>query len=240
MSDLRTVQSLDDYPIEIQEEFLKSQIKDHCKESLFHLAKNILGYKDLTIQTHGPITRILESESKKKLIVVPRGCFKSTICSIAYPFWLLIKDPNHRILLDSELYSNSSRFLREISAHMQSKQITDLFGEFRSPESIWRDGEVVIKQRTKVFKEPSILCSGVDANKTGMHFDTIIADDLSSLNNSMTDDQCERVFNHYRLYVSLLEPGGTIVVVGTRYSQRDLIGYILSEITNDKRPGLIY
>jgi len=214
--------------------------RERYRSDLFNLATGPLGYEQMTEYTHGPICDALMGPSKKKLIVVPRGTFKSTICSVSYPIWLLINDPNCRILLDSELYTNSSRFLREICGHLESKIMIDLFGQFRGPESLWREGEIVIKQRTKIYKEPSILCSGISAQKTGMHFSHIIADDLSSIDNCMSAERAETVFSHYKLYISLLDPGGTLVVVGTRYSARDIIGYILdTEIAPEEKKSLI-
>ena len=209
------------------------------RENLFLLAKHGLKYQDLSINTHEPITNILQSESKKKLIVVPRGCFKSTICSISYPIWLLLNDPNHRILLDSELFTNSSKFLREIKGHLTSKHMTDLFGEFQTSHN-WNDSEITIKQRTKIYKESSITCSGIGAQKTSQHYSIIIADDMNSLSNSMSPELREKVVNHFRLYISLLEPGGTIVVVATRYAAGDIVGHILDQINGDNDKGLVY
>lgn len=219
---------------EQQKQALQDLIVSHYKDSLFALANKGLNYQQMTEGTHKPICDMLQSPTKKKLLVVPRGCFKSTICSISFPIWLLINDPNHRILLDSEIFTNSSRFLREIKGHLESKKMVNLFGQFRS-DSTWNDTEIIIKQRTKIYKEGSITCSGVAANKTGQHYSVIIADDLSSLDNSMSQDQRDKVIEHYRLYISLLDPGGTLVVVGTRYSHGDIIGHILD---NEVNPGL--
>jgi len=228
-----------EHDLRLERAALTEHLREQYKQSLYFFTKQGLGYHDLQPATHKPICKVLEGPCKKKLIVVPRGCFKSTICSIAYPIWLLIKDPNHRILLDSELFTNSSRLLREIKGHVQEKHLTELYGNWEGP--VWNDGEIIIKQRTKVYKESSITCSGVEANKTGQHYSVIIADDLSSLDNSMTKEQREKVYNHYRLYISLLDPGGTLVVVGTRYSQGDIIGFILdNEVDVEKKKGLIY
>ena len=209
------------------------------RSKLYVLAKQGLEYKDLTKYTHQPIVDILESKTKKKLIVVPRGTFKSTLCSISYPIWLLINDPNHRILLDSELYTNSSKFLREIKGHLQSQHMTNLFGDFKN-DSNWNESEITIRQRTKIYKESSITCSGIGAQKTSQHYSVIIADDMNSPDNSMNPELREKVINHFRLYVSLLEPNGTLVVVGTRYAMGDLIGHILDGINLDKDKGLVY
>lgn len=183
---------------------------------------------------------MLTSESKRKLLVIPRGCFKSTIASISYPIWLLINNPDLRILIDSELYSNSSKFLREIKGHLDGQHMVELFGSFRN-QTNWNESEITINQRTKVYKESSITCSGIGAQKTSQHYDIIIADDMNSPDNSLTEDAREKVIDHYRLYISLLEPGGTIVIIGTRYSRGDLIGHVLdNEIDFDMKKNLIY
>lgn len=140
-----------------------------------------------------------------------------------------------RILIDSELYTNSKNFLREIKAHLRSSKMVEYFGEFQG-DLVWQEGECSIKQRTKHFKEASITCGGVETEKTGQHFDLIIFDDMNSNNNSKTEEGRLKVIDHYKLSSSILEPNGTMVVIGTRYADNDLIGWILKqEIYYDSR-----
>lgn len=207
-----------------------SDLKDVEREcylsSLYAFAKYGLGYKDLTKGTHYPIAEALQSDTTRKLICVPRGCFKSSISSVAYPIWLLEKNPNLRILIDSELYTNSKNFLREIKAHYESNQkFIEVFGNRRGP--LWNEGEIVVSTRTKALKEPSIACSGIGAGKTSQHYDVIIGDDLSSYQNTRNPELAQKTIDHYRLYTSLLDPGGTKVIIGTRYSEIDIIGFVI-------------
>lgn len=212
-------------------------LKSVYESDLFLFSKYILNYPDLSWDTHGGICKALEADEPKKLIVVPRGCLKSTVASIAYPIWLLCKNPNLRILIDSELYKNARTFLREIRAQMQgNKQLIELWGKFESATN-WTESEIIIRQRTKALKEASITCSGIDAEKTSQHYDVIIADDLNGPSNSNTEDGRQKVVDHYRLFTSLLEPGGTIVVIGTRYHQADLIGFILENELGKRSDG---
>ena len=195
-------------------------------DDLFLFAKYCLKYKDLTTGTHLPIARALQADTHYKLICVPRGTFKSSISSVAFPIWLLEHNPNLRILLDSELYKNSKNFLREIKGHYEhNEEFKRLFGDRRGV--LWGESEITVSTRTKHLKEPSIACSGIGAGKTSQHYDVIIADDLSSYLNCRNPDVASKTIDHYRLYTSLLDPGGTVVVIGTRYSEIDIIGFII-------------
>ena len=52
-------------------------------------AKYALGFKDINRRTHGEAIACLESAGDRKIIVLPRGKFKSTLCDVAYPMWRL-------------------------------------------------------------------------------------------------------------------------------------------------------
>lgn len=198
-----------------------------AQSSLFILASVFLGYKDVTPTTHRQIIEALESPITRKLICVPRGSLKSSLGCVAYPIWRLLKDPNKRILIDSELYTNSTTFLREIRAHLQNPILTSVFGEFKT--KVWNESEIIISQRTHPYKEASITVGGVGTTKVGQHFDEIIGDDYNSPQNSKTPEMAQKVIDHYKYNLSILEPEGTYTIIGTRYSENDLIGYVLRE-----------
>lgn len=206
-------------------EAYKLAIQEHCKRSLYVTCRFLLGYNDVEPETHGDMIRALVSPTERKLLVMPRGTLKSSIGVVGYAIWRLLRNPNERILIDSEVYSNSKNFLREIRAHLESNKLTHIFGEFKSDN--WNEGEITIKQRTIPKKEASITCGGIGTVKVGQHYDVVIQDDLNSQNNSGTTEGREKVIRHYQMNQAILDPGGTIVVIGTRYSTDDVIGHIL-------------
>lgn len=204
------------------------------RSSLYATAKFLLHMNEVNPHTHKEMIHALEDNTPRKLLVMPRGTFKTSLGSVAYPIWLLINNPNIRIMLDSELYTNSKNRLREIKQHIQSELFVKCFGDWRT--SVWNESEIVIKPRTRIVKEASLTCSGIGAGKTGEHYDVIIADDLNSAKNSSTSEGCEKVLTHYRLYTSILDPGGIIVVIGTRYSAGDVIQAIVdNELTDEQK-----
>jgi hypothetical protein len=206
-------------------------MQQSCRKSLYALSKGVLDFEDVNKKTHGKIIELLENDSRRKLICVPRGCLKSSLACVAYPIWLLLNNPDLRILIDSELYTNSSTFLREIKTHVESNVFVNLFGKWKS--NVWNESEIIIKPRQKTLKEASITCGGIGTTKVGQHFDVIIADDMNSPQNTSTIEQARKVIDHYKYSTSILEPTGTYLVIGTRYSQNDLIGHIIeNEQTN--------
>lgn len=231
----RVVSHLAKLPISERYAAILEAKREIYRSSLFATAKYLLGYHAMVPHAHGKLIQALESDSRRKLIVMPRGTFKTSITSVAWPIWLLMRNPNLRILLDSELYTNSKNILREIKARLASPAFIETFGNWRG--EVWNEGELVINQRTEVRKEASLTCSGIGAQKTGQHYDVIVADDLNSPKNSNTPEGCERVHMHYRYYQSLLEPEGMIAIVGTRYAATDIIGIVLRDelgITNEQ------
>lgn len=216
-------------PIEAEKEILRNKLK-----SDLYLLCHYLGYNDIEWSVHGEIITALQASTKRKIICVPRGTFKSSIAAIVYPIFLLINDPNLRILIDSELYSNSITYLRSIKLHLASEEMVKVFGNFKT-DLVWREDAITIAQRTSKVKEPSISCGGIGTTKVGQHYDVIIGDDYNSPNNTASRDRSQKVIDHYRYNLAILDPDAEYVIIGTRYGEHDLIGWILNEVLGLKK-----
>lgn len=219
------LQGLEEYPELAQAEALKQVAIDIYKNDLYSFSKYITDYNEMDKDVHLPVCQALSTSTTRKLIVLPRGTFKSSVANTAYCAWRIVRDPNIRILIDSEVYSNSKNFLRELKAKLDSRKFTDLFGTHRG--DTWNEGEIIVSTRTRAFREATVTCGGVETTKVGQHYDLIIFDDLNSKNNSDTQEGRQKVIDHYRMNEAILEPNGTMVVIGTRYAEDDLIGWII-------------
>jgi len=207
--------------------------QNRCFIDFFYFAKEFLGYKDLEWGVHGQFINVFESKAPRKLVVMPRGTFKSTLGSVAYPIWRLLRDPNLTVLLDSELYSNSKNFIREIKGHLQSEKMSALFGTMVGAK--WDEGEIILKTRTANRKEASITAGGLGTTRVGQHYDLIIGDDYNSPQNSETPEKCQKVIDHVRYNLNILNPGGEYLIIGTRYAERDVIGFFLGDILGERK-----
>ena len=107
--------------------------------------------------------------------------------------------------------------------------------EFR--EDIWNDDSIVISRRNKPLKEPSITCAGVGRSMTGAHYDFIIADDLVTDTNVTTQEQRDKVYSYITDLLPILEPGGTLVLVFTRWHPDDAYGRLIRLDEERERQG---
>lgn len=176
-----------------------------------------------------------ELEKKFRLLLMPRGSFKSTETTISFTCQLLLISPDYRILIDSETFDKSRAFLSEIRGHLESndkyrilyKALHGVYPDEQAKSEKWSDTELNVAGRRRRAKEPTISCSGVGVTKVGMHYDVILSDDLHSEKNVTTKDIIQSVIDHYKLNLSLLEPDGFMVVIGTRWDYLDTYQYII-------------
>ncbi len=169
------------------------------------------------------------------LYLLPRGTFKSSVITIAHSIQRSLNDQDCRILIDSETFSKSKAFLAEIKGHYETnsklreiyKTLFGVYPDAMKKKTAWSDSHLNLAARKRPRKEPSFSCSGVDASKTGMHYDLIVMDDLHSEKNVTTKEQIDNVIQHYKLALSLLDPGCPLIVIGTRWHYADLYQYIL-------------
>ena len=206
------------------------QIKKKALKDLYFFDKNVLGYEDMTRSCHGELCDfVMKAPKQKKLILMPRNSFKSSVVTVGRTLHKLVNDPNHRVLIISETFNQAKTFLREVKNHIE-KNVTfrAIFGDLKPPDknAIWRQTELEIATKTK-GKESSVVAVGVGQEQTGMHYPTIICDDILSGKTINTPEQIQKTLDFYRLILSVLSPGGELIIIGTRWSYADLYGHVI-------------
>jgi len=204
--------------------------------SLYQFCERILGYDRLSPEVHGPLCAFLEDENcKRKLILMPRYTFKSSIVSIAYPLWRLARNTNDHVLLDSKVVTLARRNLYALKRIMQSEKFVKYFGYWRSKDRYgkrWGRETVDIAPRDDDSRgDPSLQAFGLDQSNVGFHFKRIVCDDLHDEKNTRSEDQIDWVKHHMSLLESIVDPDGEIVIIGTRWADSDLYGAIIDSTT---------
>jgi len=203
---------------------------------LFYFDKYILGYKEMEEDVHMDMCKFIDElylpEGQDdfkpfKMILLPRGGFKTSAVTIGYSIQQIVLNPNIRILVANENFNNSKRFATEIKGHLESNELfRESYGNYVGSGD-WREDYFTVSKRTINKKEPTVSCAGIDVVKVGMHYDLIIADDLVSQNNITTKEQMDKVIEFYKLALSLLEPKGKFILIGTRWHFNDLYNHVI-------------
>ena len=189
--------------------------------------------KDWQDGLHDELAAYLDTPAKQKLVLMPRGHLKSSIVTVGKSIQWLLRDSNTRILITNAVWDQSREFLRQISDYLTvSSQLPTIFGQFRHKDLTWTRSEITIAQKNDPTKRgPSIRTAGLESILTGSHCDKIIHDDLVELNNVQTRDQIKKVIQFHDASLDLLDPGGEMVDIGTRWAEDDLYGLLLTDRT---------
>lgn len=198
------------------------------RNSLFFFSKAIIGYRDLTENCHGPLCEYLDrNPSRFRLVLMPRGHFKTTIGTICRPMQMLCRNSEQRILIANEGATNAERFLGLIQSHAEQNRVfRALYSDLIPPDFRkvrWNKSEAEFN-REGSYAEPSIDTIGMTGAFTSRHYTHIIYDDPISLeavkSPSVMQDTIVRCHQALSLFVNPDKNGFDLI--GTRWALADL------------------
>lgn len=160
-------------------------------------------------------------ENDSIFIESARGHFKSRSIAVIYSLYLLVKEPNSRIVLASETISQTQKWVKEIQSNIEAPSSPYSYLKPEKPK-VWNKTEMVVN-RDMSSGDPSITASGVGKAILSSRADYLIIDDICSKKNSRTPVQRKKVIDWYReTAVPILMPGGTTIIIGTPKHEEDL------------------
>lgn len=174
---------------------------------------------------HDELARFLKRPSQRKLILFPRNHLKSSIVTKAWTIQQVLANHDLRVLIASDTWDNASKFLKSIQKFLVQSLLSVFYGPFVSDH--WTKDECTIRQRKQILDAPTWATTGIEKEQTSQHYDLIILDDLVARDNCGTKELRDKVKQYYRDALDWLEPGGRIVVIGTRWHQDDLYGQLV-------------
>lgn len=176
-----------------------------------------------------------QNENSSGLILAFRGSGKTTISTISRIIFLILRNPNLRILLSSKTTDNAILFLKEIKYHFkENERFKSVFGNLIGDR--WLDNDITIKGRTLPHKEGTVSIAGTEGTVTGRHFDYIFCDDICDENNCHTQLLRQRTSQWYNTtLMPTLMPKGNIYVIGTRYHPQDIYASLLNISFKEKQ-----
>tara|TARA_R100001377_G_C3193911_1_gene111724 strand:+ start:159 stop:1616 length:1458 start_codon:yes stop_codon:yes gene_type:complete len=181
---------------------------------------------------HKKISTLFEKLSvtpgSRIIVNMPPRHTKSEFASYLLPAWLIGKNPKLKIIQTTHTAELAVRFGRKVRNLMELQIYKDIFPDVE----LRIDSKAAGRWETAQGGE--YYAAGVGGAITGRGADLLIIDDPHSEQDALSETAME---NAYEWYTSgprqRLQPGGSIVVVMTRWSLKDLTGKLLKAQGSD-------
>lgn len=230
-------------PVVLLDINLKKQLL--CQMSLFQHVRVGMGY-DYVPEDMKNLCNWVQSQWNPKqprrrnaLVQVMRDSFKSTTITQSYPSWVLSQNPNLSILIVSKIHNNAQNFTDAQRKRWESEDFENIFGKWKHFNNKWDAGRINIHTRTKHRKEPSLMCAGIGTTLTSLHFDIIIADDITGMEDMYSNADREASWRFYKSLFDLLDKKhGLLIVVGTCWHENDVLMRIRKQNRNKVKDGV--
>ena len=165
---------------------------------------------------------IATGKIKRLIINMPPRHTKSEFGSYLLPAWMVGRNPKLKIIQSTNTTELSVRFGRKAKSLMDSPEYKQVFKTRLNPDS-----QAAGKWETEQGGE--YYAAGVGSAITGRGADLLIIDDPHTEQDAMNNQALDRTYEWYTSGPrQRLQPGGSIVVIMTRWNQKDLTGRLLS------------
>jgi phage terminase large subunit-like protein len=186
-------------------------------------------------------------DKKERLLLVPRGGFKSSIDMADCVQWIICF-PEITILVLTGVLKLANDFVGEIKGHFTLEEggTTDIFGKKQLRPRRMNDGTLSLFQVLfpehcipadegksseyqtpavgMVEKEPTVFAASIEQNLAGWHVCIQKLDDVVTEENSQTVDRMKNINKKVSIDRAILHPFGFYDKIGTWYDSEDTYG----------------
>jgi len=224
--------NLEKLPADVRKEFMKLAIRlgEKKKESQIHsdfLTFVKYMWPEFIEGSHHKIisekfNKLATGEIKRLIINMPPRHTKSEFASTLLPAWMIGKHPDLKIIQSTHTTELAVRFGRKAKNIIDSEEYKKIF-----KTTLREDSKAAGRWETNSKGE--YFAAGVGGAITGRGADLLIIDDPHSEQDALNAQALERAYEWYTSGPrQRLQPGGRIVLVMTRWNQKDLTGKLLN------------
>ena len=233
-------------PSETTVDETRETLRRQSKDSLYFFATAVLNWSKVRKNPHLELCNFIQQvppkfpeRKRRKLLLIPRDTYKSTIGSKSFPLWVLIQDDfcgtpgrEHRILLWSHSSENSKKQIKSIRQQIERNQVL----AWAFPELIpdlskttWTDSNLLFP-REGTYGEDTIEAAGIDTHLVSRHYTLQIKDDLEDKASHESPSVRQKVKESYRAAEALFVDEQTAydLLIGTRWGHDDVYADIVA------------
>ena len=210
----------------------------NARASLYFFTTAVMAFDKVQPNPHRELCSFIQDTAKRrKVALVPRDCYKSTIGSKSLPLWILVQEDfcgmpglEHRILLGSFSSENAKKQIKAIRHSIERNTMLQwLFPEIMPDfnNTTWTDSNLLFP-RKGVYGEDTIEAAGVDTHLVSRHYTVQIKDDLEDEKAMMSPTIRRKVYDWYKSAEALFVDEQTAfdLLIGTRWGIDDLYSQI--------------
>lgn len=169
------------------------------------------------------LEKVARGELKRLIINMPPRHSKSEFASYLMPAWFLGRNPKLKIIQATHNTELAVRFGRKVRDLIADPQYKDIFPATNLKE----DNKSAGKWQTD--KGGEYFAAGVGAAVTGRGADLFVIDDPHSEQDAMSEGAFDQAYEWYTSGPrQRLQPGGSIIIVMTRWGKKDLTGRLIA------------
>jgi len=168
------------------------------------------------------LNRVTEGKNKRLMLFLPPRHGKSEMVTVRFPAWMLEKDPTRRFIVGSYNQTLANKFSRKTRRIAIERGVQ--LAQDRTAVDDW-----------ETTQGGGLRSIGVGGGITGHGANLIIIDDpVKNREEAGSQVYRDKVYDWYTddLYTRL-EPGGSIILIMTRWHEDDLAGRILNSEDGD-------
>ena len=168
--------------------------------------------------------RAIEQKSGRLMIFMPPGSAKSTYGSVIVPSYCMGKYEGHSVICVSYGSDMAKKFGRRTRSVIRQKKYKALFETELS-------GEQSAADQWALTNNSEYMSAGILSGITGNRADLIVIDDpIRSRQDADSEIVRQRTIDEYNESVmTRLKPGGSVIIIQTRWHEGDLSGQLLPE-----------
>ena len=172
--------------------------------------------------------KIATGELKRLIINMPPRHTKSEFASYLFPAWMIGRNPSMKIIQATHTTELAVNFGRKVKNLLETDEYREVFDDTKLAADSKASGRWDTKSGGMYY------AVGVGSNLAGRGGDLIIIDDPRSEQTAMSASGFENAWEWYTAGPrQRLQPGGAIVRVQTRWSEKDMTGNLVRQMTKD-------
>ncbi len=226
-----TTSSVEDRALKLRLRLAQLEKQESCRENFLDFVSAM--WPDFISGRHHRIIaekleRVARGELKRLIINMAPRHTKSEFASFLFPAWMMGKNPNMKIIQATHTTELAVNFGRKTKNLIDSDGFKDVFPDVKLAADSKASG------RWDTSRGGMYYAVGVGSNLAGRGGDLVIIDDPHSEQTAMSNSGFDDAWDWYTGGPrQRLQPGGSIVLVQTRWSEKDMTGQLLRAMAKD-------